>query len=216
MIASDVLKLKNINLATSLKDERYINYLIVSAIYNGKNTIQEILLHINLNLDENLLVDEELLKYYLNVNYDLNAKDEYILSEKERAFYSKFYESIKEFDELCDLDDNELVKKITETINNNYEISALYNLAYLKNSIMKKCSNMYLYSIYLDMLTRYDEYKNRFNVLKVKYNVIDDDSTLTELHEYNPILNMLVTYSSKFEKRWLKTFNVETIESILK
>ena len=216
MIASDVLKLKNINLATSLKDERYINYLIISAIYNGKNTIQEILLHINLNLDENLLVDEELLKYYLNVNYDLNAKNEYILSEKERAFYSKFYESIKEFDELCDLDDNELVKKITETINDNYEISALYNLAYLKNSIMKKCSNMYLYSIYLDMLMRYDEYKNRFNVLKVKYNVIDDDSILTELYEDNPILNMLVTYSSKFEKRWLKTFNVETIESILK
>ena len=77
MRACDVIKNKLPSTSSIDKDDRYINYLIISSIANKKTTCELIAKHIALNLSDNSFVDEEALSFYLNINFDSNGKEEY-------------------------------------------------------------------------------------------------------------------------------------------
>lgn len=218
MRASDVIKNKMPNVSSTNKDERYIKYLIISSIANKKNTLELISKHISLNIDNNSFVDKNLLSFYLNINYDSNGKEEYILSKQEEYIYTIFHQLIKSINEMADINDEALIAIIIDKIDTNYEEALAYNFLYFKNNCNEKYSNLFLHSILFDLLLNYDNYKCQFENIKSRFGIIEKIEMLAELYDdtdENPLLSMLVTYTNKFEKKWLKKFGIITLKDLL-
>ena len=218
MRACDVIKNKLPSTSSIDKDDRYIKYLIISSIANKKTTCELIAKHIALNISDNSFVDEEALSFYLNINFDSNGKEEYILSQREEDLYRLFHQLIKSINENIDASNEELISKITEKIDTNYEEALAYNFLYFKNNCNAKFSDLYLRSLYFDLLINYSNYKTQFENIRAKFDIIDKNEMFEDLYDdivENPLLSMLVTYSNTFEKKWLKRFNIVTLKDLL-
>ena len=152
MRTCDVIKNKLPSTSSIDKDDRYIKYLIISSIANKKTTCELIAKYIALNISDNSFVDEEALSFYLNINFDSNGKEEYILSKQEEDLYRLFQQLIKSINENLDLSNEEMISKIMEKIDTNYEEALAYNFLYFKNNCNEKYSDLYLHSLYFDLL----------------------------------------------------------------
>lgn len=214
MRACDVIKNKLPSTSLIEKDDRYIKYLIISSIANKKTKRELIAEHIALNIGDNSFVDEEALSFYLNINFDSNGKEEYILSKQEEDLYRLFHRLINSANEMLDASNEELISKIMERIDTNYEEAIAYSFLYFKNYCNEKFSDLYLRSLYFDLLINYNNYKTQFENIRTKYGIIEKNETLEDLYN-NPLLSMLVSYSNKFEKKWLKRFNIVTLRNLL-
>lgn len=218
MRACDVIKNKLPSTSLIEKDSRYIKYLIISSIANKKATRELIAKHITLNIGDNSFVDEEALSFYLNINFDSNGKEEYILSKQEEDLYRLFHRLIKAINENSDASNEKLISKIMEKMDTNYEEALAYNYLYFKNNYNEKFSDLYLRSLYFDLLINYNNYKTQFENIRAKFNIIDKKEMFENLDDdivENPLLSMLVTYSNTFEKKWLKRFDIVTLKDLL-
>ena len=218
MRACDIIKNKLPSTSSINKDNRYIKYLMISSIANKKNTLELISKHIALNIDDNAFVDEDALSFYLNINFDSNGKEEYILSKQEEDLYLLFHQLIKSINEMADVSNENLISLIMEKIDTHYEEALAYNFLYFKNNCNEKYSDLYLRSIYFDLLKNYYNYKTQYENIRAKFNIIEKDEMFNELYDDikdNPLLSMLVTYSNTFEKKWLKRFNIVTLKDLL-
>ena len=218
MRACDIINNKLPSTSSIDKDDRYVKYLIISSIANKKATCELIAKHIALNISDNSFVDEEALSFYLNINFDSNGKEEYILSQREEDLYRLFHLLIKSINENIDASNEELISKITEKIDTNYEVALAYNFLYFKNNCNEKFSDLYLRALYFDLLINYNNYKTQFENIRTKFDIIDKNEMFEDLYDdivENPLLSMLVTYSNTFEKKWLKRFNIVTLKDLL-
>ena len=202
MRACDIIKNKLPSTSSTDKDDRYVKYLIISSIANKKATCELIAKHIALNISDNSFVDEEALSFYLNINFDSNGKEEYILSQREEDLYRLFHLLIKSINENIDASNEELISKITEKIDTNYEEALAYNFLYFKNNCNEKFSDLYLRALYFDLLINYNNYKTQFENIRTKFDIIDKNEMFEDLYDdivENPLLSMLVSYSNTFE-----------------
>lgn len=206
MIATDFIKNTDYSNAKSL-NSNFINYILISKLYNKNCSVFELIKALNLYLNRNEYISEKEFELYLNIEFDQNEDNYYVLTETTKNKFDLFVQRYNFIDDYLSMSSEDLKIRLNGNSNVDEVIGISVILSSNKKdevSIKAECYNIF----------------NNVNLYEKLYKSIVDNAEFENAEEF--IFNVKNYYNeipampqTTYQKKLFKYYKVKTIHDLL-
>lgn len=206
MKAIDFIKNKDYSNNKSI-NSNFINYILISEMYNKDCSIYDLKKTLNMYISRNEYILDKEFELYLNIEYDQNSNNKYILTDSIRNKYELFLEKFKIIDTFILEPKDSLrtkLKNVTD-INEAIALSVILSTNKVDNiSIKSECFNIFNnIKVYNEI---YDSLVDSINIESSEELVFNFKNYFCEI----PVIAQTV-----YQRKLIKNYRIETIGDLL-
>lgn len=188
----------------------YVDYLIVKKIYEAKSDFDSLYNYLNDKYYGQAIVDGDALKYYLNINFDIDSNNYLIITDRQKEILEESINNIYKINfEDADIDElvNDVITFIQKDdieclIDKGFKDQLINVLSIYKNFIFDYKYDFFA-SVYYNVLLKKDVYSSM------------SDEFLFSSKDYEYDINILDIFSSKELIKLFNIYKIKTVKDLL-